>query len=80
MATGIVGAMSGAGSISYTPPTAAKVKITSRSVDGHLLNGISIITTGSLDLYVGAGQTITVAAVNGSNVSNAQVIISAVES
>lgn len=80
MATGIVGAMSGAGSITYSPSTAAKVKITSSSVDGHLLNGMNIIKTGSIELYVGAGQTITVTAVNGTNVGNAQVIISAVES
>lgn len=75
MATGLVAQINGAGSISYTPVTNAKVSIistgTSSSYGTVSLNGVIIAavigtTSGTSNietmLWVAEGQTITVAA------------------
>jgi hypothetical protein len=69
MASGIVGVFTGSGSIAYTPSTVAKVKINASCTGtsgSFLLNGASVLPPGTsgavnlnMEVYVGAGQTLT---------------------
>lgn len=69
MATGIVGFLNGAGTLSYTPSSNAKVSIYNTSTPGSVsyLGTSATLTTGvSTIIYVAANQTIIVTAVGSS--------------
>lgn len=67
MATGIIGVMAGAGTITYSPTVNAKVQITvgGSSTGSVTLNGAVGVFTNPISspVYVGAGQTLTLVTV-----------------
>lgn len=71
MATGIVGVLTSAGSISYTPQCAAKVLVGGYGgnvqLNGAIING-GTNAPFSQTVYVGAGQTLTVVTSTGNYV------------
>lgn len=84
MSTGIIGTLSGMGTITYTPVNAAKVKITFNGSGGCSVNGAPIIPGStapgnSVEIFLGAGQTLDVS-MNSSQGSTGAVIVSALES
>lgn len=83
MATGIIGVLAGAGTLSYTPLSSAKVKITYCGTGYCQINGANVINTGAanalstVEVFVGASQTLTITAVPQ---SSGALIVSALES
>lgn len=83
MATGIIGTLNGAGTITYTPNSPAKVKISNSGTGLVYVNGAAVINSGSssvpnnIELWVGAGQTLTVTA---APQSGGALVVSALES
>jgi hypothetical protein len=82
MATGIIGLLSGVGTITYTPNSAAKVKMTYSGGNGYTLNGVDVVFPAgtSMELYVGGGQTLTISSILGTNAAGGRLIVSALES
>lgn len=81
MATGIIGSIGSAASLSYTPNVDAKVLISTGStgagtvtVNGSVVISLSAAGSGNQTIFVGAGQTITVA-----NSTGCSSIVSALE-
>lgn len=80
MSSGIIGAWSGVGSMTYTPNTLTKVALHFAPLQSSYyvrINGITMNNTGAaIDIifWIGAGQTVVIDTVVGGNV-----IISALE-
>lgn len=68
MATGIIGTLSGAGTISYSPAVNAKAIIACPASQVITMQGVSVTapTAGQLEAFVGAGQTLTLTITSGS--------------
>ena len=70
MATGILGTIASSGTLTYTAPMAAKLIVSSTNISGTSattsINGVAAIGmtasygAGSVSLYVGLGQTVTI--------------------
>lgn len=85
MATGIIGALNGAGTITYSPTSAAKVNITYNGQTGCTINGAKVLPAATnacntATVWVGAGQTLTVAPIDSTTANVGSVIVSSVES
>lgn len=72
MATGILGAINGAGTLTYTAQSNAKVFVNVGNVAGAVtINGAVASASVTLPIYMGAGQTLTVVvSSNGSAVAS----------
>lgn len=75
MATGLVGSIASAGSLTYTAQNSAKVKVSAANTTTTNLsvsaNGVPIISlatafsSGSATFYLGAGQSVTISNASG---------------